>query len=163
MATVQCVKRRQSFNYHTLCNVFDEDLDGASGDAGANALIERESGFLGKCGQRKIESILKDTASRYSTDCYRLLKVGRSSSQRTAGAVLVSARNGEPDRSAAKASERNPTRPARMRYMNIPGRTGQRRRPVRQFIPVRTTPDSKSASRHTMSCGHRMQRVCHRR
>ncbi|WP_322089558.1 hypothetical protein [Burkholderia sp. BCC1999] len=65
--------------------MFDKNLGNASCDVEANALMERESGFLAKRRQRRIESILKDHASRHSADYYMLINVGRTLSPRTAG------------------------------------------------------------------------------
>ncbi|WP_124456865.1 hypothetical protein [Burkholderia sp. Bp8992] len=91
MATVRHVKPSKSFIFHTICNVYEKNPDAAFGGAGANALMERDSGFPGRCRQRTIESILKEFASRYSADCYRLLNAGRVSSQRTVGGASADA------------------------------------------------------------------------
>ncbi|EPZ87498.1 hypothetical protein BURCENBC7_AP7470 [Burkholderia cenocepacia BC7] len=76
MATVRRVKPGKSFNFHTLCNIYDGHLDTASGNVRTYALMEHESGILGTRRRREMESILKELACRYSADCYRLLNAG---------------------------------------------------------------------------------------
>ncbi|CAD9227656.1 hypothetical protein BCEN4_700014 [Burkholderia cenocepacia] len=90
------------------------------------------------------------TAGTPSTDC--------------ADVALVSVRNGGPDKSVAMTIETHPMRLASVKQCrNSPDRTGQSSAPVRQFIPVRRTRDSKSTSHHMRSCAHRMRPVSRRR